>query len=514
MKKFIYTIAAAMTLAACSSEDNMTTGNEPENNLVSMTFTASQEGEAGTRAGLSASDKTKINWQSGDAITINGAQFSLVSGEGTETGTFSGTTAEATKYTAVYPYTGNEGYVSEGQVSDVVLPSEQIATPNSFDPQAALMMAVSSNKTLEFKNAVGFIKVTPKFDCKKIILRAADKTVPLAGKGTLKYNGGQPTIDFSNSNELSYTINLSGTITSGIDYYIAVPAVTITAKWTLTFMTTDDKIYIRQSSNPIEFERSKALNLGEFSESTPWVSGPRGIVSEGQEVDLGLSVTIGTKAYKVIFANSNLTVTGLAASATDIGDYFAWGAIEPWCTSYTYSDGSFSKYTWKDGKSNGYVLANYPYHDGSNYVKYNQSGQTLESEDDAAKVILGGDWQIPSVDIWYALGTNSTQTFDTQNSVYSFAKNGNTLSLPTTYRFEGNEISISNNYHGTYRANYVHESGNNARHFYVYYSDDKCSCYYTNFTDFYKGIVIRPVRLEEVPSGSFEEVKEKIYNIQ
>lgn len=482
MKKFFYTIAAAMTLAACSSEDNLTTVNEPENNKVTMTFTASQEGEAGTRAGLNAENRSKINWSENDKISINGDMFTLSSGAGTGTGAFSGTTAEAAKYTAVYPYTGNETYDSEGHYLNVVLPSEQTATPNSFDPKAALMMAVSITKSLEFKNAVGFIKVTPQFDCKKIILRAADKNVPLAGKGTLNYNSGQPFIDFTNSNELSYTITLSGTITDGNDYYIAVPAETLTAKWTLTFVT-ETETYIRQSSSAITFERSKALNLGEFSESTPWVSGPRGIVTEDQEVDLGLSVTVGTKAYKVIFAKSNLTVTGLAANETDLGDYFAWGAIEPWCTNYTLSGTDLTDIKWAIGKTNGYTSENTP----ASFV-------------DAAKFILGGDWIMPTKEIWTQLCTawaSNTEDVTEGKKIKSSTNEAIYIILPHTGGF--NTTSHS----GTTSGNYwlSTEETPNAYSF-------STTGLTTSTGAKSLGYSIRPIRLVEVQSGSFEDVNE------
>lgn len=496
MKKFFYTIAAAMTLAACSSEDNLVTVNEPENNLVPMTFTASQEGEAGTRAGLNATDKTKINWKAGDQISINGSLFTLSSGAGEESGSFSGTTAETTKYTAVYPNTGT--YVSEGEYSGVVLPSEQTATSGSFDPNAAIMMAVSDNKTLAFKNAVGFIKVTPEFNCEKIILRAADKTVPIAGKGTLKYNNGAPYIDFTNSTEKSYTITLSGSMLSGYNYYITVPAVNLTEGWTLTFIASND-IYIRKSSSTIEFQRSKAMNLGTFDKNaTPWVTGPRGLVSAANEVDLGLTVTIDSKAYKVIFADRNLTVTGLAANETEFGDYFAWGAIEPWLTSYTYSEGSFSNLTWQDGKSSGYEIANAPYNYGSSaYTEYT-TGETLTNKDDAAKVILGGDWQIPTKDVWTALNGLSRSTV--ANGVV-FTNNEKTLSLPIAGQFSGTDQNSSTLLY--YWSNY-NVDGNKA---YAYYIPLYGGAFTNNY-DRYLGHSIRPIRLVEVHSGSFEDVNE------
>ena len=159
-------------------------------------------------------------------------------------------------------------------------------------------------------------------------------------------------------------------------------------------------------------------NLGEFdTEGSYWYE-PRGSVSSDKEVDLGLTITIGTKSYKVIFANANLTKVGLAEKASDFGDYFAWAATEPWVT-YTYSNGSFSNITWKDGYDDGYSEANAPYYDRSNhsYEKY-YGKNTLEAADDAANKILGGDWQIPTTEVWQAL-------YSANNSTVYWGEGGN-----------------------------------------------------------------------------------------
>ncbi|MDY6091853.1 MAG: hypothetical protein SPI57_01515, partial [Prevotella sp.] len=131
----------------------------------------------------------------------------------------------------------------------------------------------------------------------------------------------------------------------------------------------------------------------------------RGIVKANQEVDLGLKITIDGKKYKVIFAKSNLTATGLAEKETDFGDYFAWAATEPWYTSITINGNKVEADGWKDGKKDGYVETNVPYYDSSSssYTKYKAEGDVLDTEDDAAHRILGGDWQLPTKEIWKAL---------------------------------------------------------------------------------------------------------------
>ena len=402
MKKLFKTLPLAlivMSIYSCTSDDE-TVQDVNDNSSVVTTFTCTQEND-GTTTKAALGSEGKILWESGDAISIfdgNKANYKYSLGSesnGKSTGTFSGTGAVTGPYVAVYPYTAGATLSDDRKsVSNIVLPDEQEAVAGGFDPKAALMIAKSETTTLTFKNAVGFIKVTPQFDCKKIILRAADKTQPLAGKGTIKFDGSDPCIDFTGSKELSYSITLSGTITSGKAYYIAVPAVKLSKNWTLTFVT-ENKNYMRQVTKPITFARSIALNLGTYATDGDYWVGPRGIVDSSQEVDLGFTIKGSDgKTYKVYFAKSNLTTTGLAEKETDYGDYFAWGATKPW-----YSSISGNTFTWKDGKSDGYSTENAPYYNNGSYTKYTSDGEILKAADDAANVILGGDWQLPTKDI-------------------------------------------------------------------------------------------------------------------
>ena len=90
-------------------------------------------------------------------------------------------------------------------------------------------------------------------------------------------------------------------------------------------------------------------------------------------VDLGLSVK---------WAKCNVG----AEKETDAGLYFAWGET----TGYTASQvGTDKEFSWNDYKyENG----------GSDLTKYNQSDSktVLESTDDAASQIMGGDWRMPT----------------------------------------------------------------------------------------------------------------------
>ena len=436
MKKYIQSMmafAAIVSFASCSSEDNTTIENESATKV--MTFTATQEGdEQSTRAAISTSDSKVINWESEDKISLlyssKNKEFTLTDGAGSTSGKFSGEAEQSTSYTAVYPYQSIAS-LSGDEVTNVTLPATQTATYNSFDKNAALMMAKSDNTTLEFKNAVGYVKVKPKFACSKIVLQTAVASEYLAGKCTLSYGDGMPSIAFTS--DQSTSITLSGTITANTVYYIAVPAVTLSAGWSISFTDYTGDVYTRTGSKSITFKRNTIINLGEFSRTDNNLKltlTQNGIVSADKQVDMGVFNIGGTK-YRLIFTKSNLTTTGLAAKESDYGDYFAWGATEPW-----YSSISGNTFTWKEGKR-GYNKANAPYYNGS-YTKYTTAGNTLEAADDAANKILGGDWQIPTQAIWQALVNNSTKGL---NSGYKFTNNGQTIFLPAAGYVLGTNFS-------------------------------------------------------------------------
>ena len=451
MNKIFFSLMAfyAITLlTACSSDDNEGTGTPKKQRL---TFTATQEGTPANTKTVIA-DNTKIHWQSDDKICIpdgtESNEFKLTSGEGTKSAIFEGYATTSSSYTAVYPYTATAALEADGTVTGITLPATQTATANSFDPQAALMMAVSNGTTLAFKNVVAYLKLTPKFACSKIVLKAADETAVLAGTGKLAYNNGIPTIDLSEATDKSYAITLTGNIEADKAYYIAVPAVTLTAGWRLSFTKADDsELYIYKGNNALNFERNIVANIGEFSiENTNWYNPSRGeIVRADQEVDMGLIVTIGSTNYKVIFAKSNLTATGLAVNDYDYGDYFAWGATEPW---YSSIDTSTSPWTisWKDGKSEGYIYGNCPSMYNDSYVE----NGVLKSEYDAACVILDGNWQLPSTQIWEELlSTNFTWTWTTKGGINGYqvtnnSDNTKSLFLPLTGDLMDKSLNDSN----------------------------------------------------------------------
>ena len=358
-------------------------------------------------------------------------------------------------------------------------------------------MAQSNSTTLNFKNVVGYVKVKPRFACSKIELEAAEGSSDiLAGKGTLNWNGGNPKINITE--ETSKTITLNGSIAKDKSYYIVVPTGTLNRMWKITFTADDGKKYTRYCSKPLTIERNKIINLGNFATDSPfWADEYRGNkVTYEQEVDLGLTITgSDNKKYKVIFANANLTANGLATN--EYGDYFAWGATEPWYTSYTGTNFN----DWKPGHTNGYAKGTAPTFNG----KYDEK-KDFEMSDDPARKILGGGWQIPTKTIWEELKSKmnnlTKKGFNSERKGYEFVNNDQTLFLPAAGEVDGTSFNYVGSY-GEYWSGTAYSSTDA-----YYLSFDESGFNVQIIYDRYCGYSVRPVRLVELSATNTEGYNE------
>ena len=158
-------------------------------------------------------------------------------------------------------------------------------------------------------------------------------------------------------------------------------------------------------------------------------------------VDLGLPS--GTK-----WASFNLG----ASKPEEYGDYYAWGETEPY-----YS--SLAPLTWKEGKEAGYDWSSYKWCMGSettltkycSYSEYGYNGFTdtktiLDLEDDAANVVLGGSWRMPTREEILELYSNCTWTW-TDNykgtgvkGQVGTASNGNSIFFSASGQWNGTDL--------------------------------------------------------------------------
>ena len=177
---------------------------------------------------------------------------------------------------------------------------------------------------------------------------------------------------------------------------------------------------------------------------------------EPEFIDLGLSVK---------WAKSNLNEDGLCANPEDYGDYYAWGELEPHYARGHSQDNPCSDWRTIDGKTMaGYKWEYYKWYDYSTskftkyvYVRHQEEGDPYPIEpdetegddkatfrdygyeDDAARVILGGKWRIPTDEEWVELITEcewAKTTLNGKDGRLVTARNGNSIFLPSAGSWE------------------------------------------------------------------------------
>ena len=149
-----------------------------------------------TAVNFEAVDNVSVAWNETDVIGIypdEGAAlpYSTVAADITEEGKqaqFDGEEFEAAKVYAVYPYA--EDVILVGNELELILPfrhhADKVGAPSTA---TNLRVAASSDKTLNFYNVLGYIKVNvTDSDVKEVVIRSLNAKNSLAGKATVIIN--------------------------------------------------------------------------------------------------------------------------------------------------------------------------------------------------------------------------------------------------------------------------------------------------------------------------------------
>ena len=99
-----------------------------------------------------------------------------------------------------------------------------------------------------------------------------------------------------------------------------------------------------------------------------------------------------------------------ASKPSDYGKYFQWGDTIGYTDREVGYDGGQTEFKWKNYKWN---LGG----DGKTFTKYENPGDKLELEDDAAHVRIGDLWHIPTPEQIRELLDNTISTWVTQDGV-------------------------------------------------------------------------------------------------
>ena len=213
-------------------------------------------------------------------------------------------------------------------------------------------------------------------------------------------------------------------------------------------------------------------------------------------VDLGIVMTRkdGT-TYKLFWAKTNLSESGLCANETDYGDYYAWGETKPYysdghsqdnpCSSWRTRMGQpISGYDWESyifrtsGDSyDNVIFSKYStlesYGNVDNITELQRGEKEGETVDDAARAILHGKWRMPTEKEWAALIALKWEwtSRDGINGRLVTGENGNSIFLPTSGGRAGTMLSSAGtfayywssslNFSSPYSAYYVRFDGEN-----------------------------------------------------
>lgn len=407
MKKIYKTMLALMAgvlvLSACKNDD-VILGEQDSVSAQYVELLAVQEG-GDTRAAIgTVTDKTtEINWTTGDKINYFGAQsgqFLEYTGKEASTSVmFTGTVTKGSTDYVLYPY--QEGAVLTDGVITVHVPMTQKAVVGSFDPSAAIMLAKvpASGSKVQFKNVMSYIKVKVPKDCYQVAIKAhkawttVSGTVQIRANKLEEWNDSPDNIWQETPEALGQALvrlvkdpaDLTQKLEAGT-YYIAVLPQILTDGFEVIY-NINNNIYIKapKSLKPLHkiFSRNKVKDIGELKAEKDSVTDPIEPI-EGDDIWI---------ASRNIGATKDCVSSDLVDDPDTFGDYFAWAALRPWYIGHGV--------WYKDN----YSKAKAPYFVGNietgYYVKYGEGAtppkMDLDPEDDAAVVLWGGNWRMPTI---------------------------------------------------------------------------------------------------------------------
>ncbi len=417
-----YLCAAVALMMSCSvQEENVEVSRQD-----GMVFHASFEQPSGDTR-VYANEDLLLRWTADDRVSIfnkntYNQQYVFTGETGANAGDFRKVDAGESlsdsgipHYVSVYPFQESTT-ISEFETITVTLPAEQHYVENTFGLGDNTMVSVSEDNVLLYKNVCGYLRLNlygEGVSVSSIMLKGKDGE-KLAGQATVTMPlDGIPSAVLSDeaTAEISLVcetpVELGATAEESKAFWFVVPQVTFNEGFVVSVTEANGGVFEQSSSKCISITRSNVSTMApvEVKPMDPPVAIP-------EAIDLGLSVK---------WASFNVGAT----KPEEYGDYFAWGEVEPdYEPGYARSENP----VWKPGKESGYSWASYKWCNGSetSLTKYNTNPSngtvdnimTLDPEDDAAHVILGDSWRMPTKAEIQELVNNCTSVWTTENGVY------------------------------------------------------------------------------------------------
>ena len=429
-------LAVAAFASACSSDVVSDVLGNTQGKAEKVTIVARQPGNNNTRVGFD--ENGKGYWQANDAIGVwsNGDSkfnsFSLASGAGETSATFSGTVTNGVGTYAVYPY--NENDKLDGTSLTYHLPEKYVYTSvdQTFFPEGKdgnsfcmpMFGTISGDNVVSFKHLGGVICLQiDKMPAESGTVKVTEASNQLCGSFTANLSDATPEIVTAQSaTNNSVTFVYSGATVDSVGIFY-LPAAT--GNYNLTVQVSGDK---KTSSTKAEvtMKRSRLQVVNVKTEYVSNIESADGVVVINGHRFIDMGLPSGT-----LWAETNIG----AETAYDEGDYFAWGETK---TKESYTDATYAVRidTTYDELYEQYVYTKV-------FAKYNDIDKKteLDKEDDAAYVNWGTSCRMPTETDYQELMVDScctcvnvTRKNSLGNEVSCLKvvskKNGNIIYLP------------------------------------------------------------------------------------
>lgn len=451
----ITVLAVSVLLCGCIEE------SAPELRSYDCFFAAIEEDEDATRAHF---EQSIVKWDNQDAIGVySDTQTSPKVFTRNSSGSFTGDAVSGSTFYAYFP---SSGFRASSTSHYVTFDSPAPA----FDKNKINMpmVAYGSGNNLSFKQTCSvlhfFLKASESYDT---ITLKGNSGENIAGTGRVSVNSNNPVFSITGNSAKEIVAQVPSGVNwkTGVDVYFVLPPVHFYSGFTLT-VENGSRSLSKSTSKEVSNSRQKMtryeLNLDDLIDTNV----------EPEIVDLGLSVK---------WASCNLGAT----KPEDYGNYFAWGETAP--------KNNYSWASYKHGRGDYSALTKYSVI--SSYGTLDNK-TVLDPEDDAATVILGGNWRMPTKTEMEELRDNCTWTWTTLKGVNGYQITSNktgfttqSIFLPAAGDMQGTTLSYAGSYGNYWSSSLREEDCRDAWAFDFGQSDYSVAIYGNR----YYGFPIRPV---------------------
>jgi len=453
MKKLLFLIVAVALMASCNS-DMDDTQSGPATPTVKYVVDDFVQAEPLMRSALSA--EGKFTWAAGDAIGVipdGSYQFCFEVDKattGTNSATFNGGGFSLTTnqtYYAYSPYSpenyakGIQTKVAYDLSGQTALKANSTEGLGAFDYLYASAVPEAVNSAVfQFHHAMAILAIKVKAAEATTVGNISVRTNgAFSTAGTYRLNNGATTSTKSTTALNFSTDNVTLSKGQTATYYLMIaPADLIDKKINVTIGTTETEV----DGFDIQSGHLYTINVSSSDKATG------NTINGHKYVDMGLPSGILWAESNMGFDNDYVNGTkGATKGVYSFGDFYAWGATEPYYTTITHN------------YSGGLPLFNSGYskaYSSANTTPPGSSDNIAATQYDAAYVKWGGDanyqWQMPTYTQCDELITYTTwERMESGNSEFNgvpglkltSTRNGNVLFLPGVGRMRNTAVYTS-----------------------------------------------------------------------